>query len=160
MLCEDDEVESGRFRFRLRTHFAWIALATFACLVILMLAPIFDVPGVFADLPAAEQRVLETLRADGIPVLESRASLPDSFDLRCKVMVRRAGDGSEYHVTAVQLHGFSDGAGELLAKRLRELPELNAISLLPGWGGGNLRDMLRKELHGCRVEYLTNYDDW
>jgi hypothetical protein len=63
-------------------------------------------------------------------------------------------------VTAVQLHCFSDGTDEFLTKRLRELPELNAISLLPGWGGDNLRDMLRKELPGCRVEYLTNYGDW
>ena len=160
MLCEDDEVETGRFRFRLRTLFAWVALAAFACLIILLLAPIFDVPGVIPDLPAAEQHVLEALRADGIAVLESRTSMACSFDRRCRVMIRRAGDDARYRVTAVQLHCFPDGASELLAKRLRELPELNAIGLLPDWGGDNLRDMLRKELHGCRVEYLTNYGDW
>jgi hypothetical protein len=85
-----------------------------------------------------------------------------SFDLRCRVMVRRAGDDGRYHVTAVQLHDFSYVASELLGKRLRELPELGGVRVLPDLPryGEMLLKRLQRELPGRRVEYLSTYGDW
>lgn len=157
---EDKLIETGGFRFSLRALLAGVALAALGCFVVSLALPIFDVPGVFADVPVAEQQVLQTLRDDGIIVVESRNGASCNFDLKCRVMVRRAGGDGRYHVTAVQLHGFSDGASELLGKRLRKLPELSGVRVLPGWGGDKLLTRLQRELPGRRVEYLSAYGDW
>jgi hypothetical protein len=157
---EDDLIEAGGFRFSLRALMVGVALAAFGCLVVSLVLPIFDVPGVFADLPLAEQQVLQSLRDDGVIVDESRSAASCGFNLKCRVMVRRTGDDGRYHATAIQLHGFSDSASELLGKRLRELPELAGIKVLPGWGGDKLLTRLQRELPGRRVEYLRTYGDW
>jgi hypothetical protein len=159
-MYQDEPIETGGFRFSLRALIIWVALAASGCLVVSLVLPIFDVPGVFADLPVAEQQVLQALRDDGTIVCDSRNAASCNFDLKCRVMVRRKGDDGRYHATAVQLIGFSDVSSELLGKRLRELPELSGVRVLPGWGGDKLLARLQRELPGRRVEYLNSYGDW